>query len=329
MTLCLRPVSRSLRRLASLALAVNLGFGPVQALETAFPPGTEQTAMRLEPLGSYGLPIGPWSDGSMLTRKTEGRIEQTAWRIPAPDLGTLDLLAPLRSALAADGWRLMFECETLDCGGFDFRYSTQVLPEPGMHVDLGDFRFLSARKGSAPAEEHLSLLVSRSTGAGAGYVQMIRVGPPDQPEQVPTPSTKDFVALAPPAQPATTEPDIATALERGSLVLDGLEFASGAADTPRGADAALASLAAYLAAHPDRSLALVGHTDASGSLDTNIALSKRRAEAVRTRLIQDHAIAPARIIALGAGFMAPRDSNLTDEGRARNRRVEAMLTSTR
>lgn len=261
----------------------------------------------------------------MLTRKTEGQVEQTAWRIPAPDLGTLQLLAPLRTAILAEGWRLMFECDTLDCGGFDFRYATQVLPEPDMHVDLGDFRFLSARRGTAPAEEHLSLLVSRSTGAGAGYAQMIRVSPsaPAAPDTAAPPPADGPPRAAAPAQ------GIAAALERGSLVIEGLEFASGAADTPRGADATLADLAAYLAAHPDRSLALVGHTDASGSLETNIALSRRRAEAVRARLIQDHRLDPARLIALGAGFMAPRDSNLTEDGRARNRRVEAILTSTR
>lgn len=328
MTKCPSPAFRRLR-LAAAALAGLCS--PVLALDTAFPPGTEQTALRVERLGSYGLPIGPWSEGSMLTRRTEGRIEQTAWRIPAPGLSTLELLTPLRSMLEREGWRLIYECETQGCGGFDFRYSTQVLPEPGMHVDLGDFRFVSARKGMGAAEEHLSLLVSRSTGAGAGYVQMIHVGPvsaapqPAAAPDTPAPPLAGVVALAPDAPPQ----GLAAALERGAVVLEGLEFASGAADTPRGADQVLAELAAYLATHPARSIALVGHTDASGSLEANAALSKRRAEAVRARLIKDHGADAARITALGAGFMAPRDSNLTGEGRARNRRVEAMLTSTR
>lgn len=317
MTKCPSPAFRRLRPAAVVLVGL---CAPALALDTAFPPGTEQTVLRVERLGSYGLPIGPWSEGSMLTRRTEGRIEQTAWRIPAPGLSTLELLTPLRSMLEREGWRLMYECETEGCGGFDFRYSTQVLPEPGMHVDLGDFRFVSARKGLGAAEEHLSLLVSRSTGAGAGYVQMIHVGPP---MAAPEPTADTPAATAAPPQA------LAAALEAGSVVLEGLEFASGAADTPRGADRALAELAAYLAAHPARSIALVGHTDASGSLEANIALSKRRAEAVRARLIADHGADATRITALGAGFMAPRASNLTDEGRARNRRVEAMLTSTR
>ena len=325
---CPRPKFRGLRCLATCALALGLGTGQGQTLPlaAALPPGTEQTASRVERLGSYGLPIGPWSEGSMLTRQTEGRVEQSAWRIPQPDMGTLELLAPLRSALEGQGWRLMFECETTSCGGFDFRYSTQVLPEPGMHVDLGDFRFLSARKGMGGAEEHISLLVSRSTGAGAGYVQMIQIGPPDI---TPRPPTTEPQPAGPTIAAPAASSGVWAALESGSVILEGLEFATGAADTALGADELLAALAAYLVANPTRTLGLVGHTDASGSLDINVSLSRRRAESVRKRLVDHHGVPAERVIALGAGFMAPRSSNLTEDGRTKNRRVEAILTSTR
>jgi OOP family OmpA-OmpF porin len=310
----------AMRAIGALVLALCASAAP--ALEGGFPPGAERTAQRFEALGSHALPIGPWADGAMLTQRVEGRVEQSAWRVPgAAAQGTLALLAPLRAALLAEGWQLLFECETLSCGGFDFRYSTQVLPEPAMHVDLGDFRFLSARRGQGAGREHLSLLVSRSAGAGTGHVQMIRVGPAG--------------AAAPPA-PAPLAPAVpvdagglAAALEGGSAVLDGVTFASGDAATVQGGDAALVALAAWLAANPDRTIALVGHTDASGSLESNVALSRKRAEAVRARLIADHGADGARITALGAGFMAPRGSNLTEEGRAKNRRVEAIVTSTR
>lgn len=302
--------------------------GPCLALDLPFPAGTERTAARSEGLGSYALPIGPWADGSMLVQRTEGRVDQSAFLLPEAEVGTLALFKPLRDALQAGGWQVLYECETLACGGFDFRYSTQVLPEPAMHVDLGDFRFLSARRGGGMATEHVSLLVSRSVGAGTGHVQLIRVGAADLLPATPQPhlalSTKTDPDLPTPVEAA----DLDTALEEGSVVIEGLEFATGAADLSSGGDSALQGIAAYLAAHPGRSIALVGHTDASGPLDVNVALSLRRAEAVRARLVSEHGADAARITALGAGFMAPRGSNLTDEGRAANRRVEAMLTST-
>lgn len=325
---CLRRMLA--RLLAGAVLACGAG-GAATAFEAGLPADAEQTAARVEALGSYALPIGPWADGSMLTRRTEGRVEQSAWRTESGAEQTLALLAPLRAALLAEGWRILFECDSDSCGGFDFRYSTQVLPEPAMHVDLADFRFLSARRGAGEAEQHVSLLVSRSSGAGAGYLQLIRVDPPtaaDQPAAAPGTGLRqppaDFSASLP-----RGDDSIAQALWTGTLVLEGVEFATGAADTASGGDALLAGIAAYLAAHPEQTLALVGHTDASGSLEVNVALSKRRAEAVRRRLISDFAVPAQRLTALGAGFMAPRDSNQTEDGRARNRRVEAMLTSTR
>jgi OOP family OmpA-OmpF porin len=50
---------------------------------------------------------------------------------------------------------------------------------------------------------------------------------------------------------------------------------------------------------------------------------------VRAALIRDHGVAPERLIAEGVGYLAPRVRNDTAEGRALNRRVEAVVTSER
>lgn len=84
-------------------------------------------------------------------------------------------------------------------------------------------------------------------------------------------------------------------------------------------------LAGYLTDNPNTRLALVGHTDDTGALQANIAVSKSRAEAVRTRLIDAHGVAPDRIEAQGVGYLSPLTSNATPEGRDLNRRVEAVL----
>jgi outer membrane protein OmpA-like peptidoglycan-associated protein len=74
---------------------------------------------------------------------------------------------------------------------------------------------------------------------------------------------------------------------------------------------------------------LVGHTDASGSLAANIAVSERRAEAVAQVLIDRYGVDRDRVTAEGVGFLAPRATNQTEEGRQKNRRVEVVVTSTR
>ena len=55
-----------------------------------------------------------------------------------------------------------------------------------------------------------------------------------------------------------------------------------------------------------------------------MTLSRRRAEAVATSLIQNYNISKARLSTAGVGFLAPVRSNATEDGRALNRRVELV-----
>jgi OOP family OmpA-OmpF porin len=110
-------------------------------------------------------------------------------------------------------------------------------------------------------------------------------------------------------------------------VLDDLAFETGSV-TLEGEYASLRALSDFLSASPGTTIALVGHTDAEGGAEGNIALSRRRAEAARKLLIERHGADPARIETHGVGFFAPLGPNDTEAGRAANRRVEAVITST-
>lgn len=299
--------------------------GPAAALTLDLPAKVLGEETRTELPGSYALPTGPFDGRTVPSRQVEGALDQRAFRLDAKGATTLALFAPLRGQVLATGFQIVLECETRSCGGFDFRFNTDVMPEPDMHVDLGDFRFLSAVRG----DEAVSILVSRSSSAA--YIQITRV-------------TAAPVAPLPPMAPvALEEPEIprgignatdpsaigAALSEFGSAVLEDLDFASGAAALTEGDYPSLAAVAAWLEANPDGTVALVGHTDASGSLAANIALSERRAEAVAEVLTQTYGADPARVDAHGVGYLTPRASNQTEEGRRKNRRVEVVVTSTR
>ncbi len=73
-----------------------------------------------------------------------------------------------------------------------------------------------------------------------------------------------------------------------------------------------------------RTITIVGHTDSIGSHDKNMALSQRRADAVRTYLTT-HGIPEDRVTAQGVGETEPIADNKSAEGRANNRRVEIIL----
>lgn len=312
-------------RFATLTCCVLLAQ-PTYAFDLKLPGPAEATANRQEARTSIRLPIGAFANGRMPTELTEGSLDQTAYRVTLETASTLALMQPLRTQLEGVGFQVVFECETIVCGGFDFRYGIDVLPEPDMHVDLGDFRYLTARRGT---EEVISLLVSRS--GLTGFVQVTQLGGA---VTVAMEAPETALAAQPaPVSPATPTPrltgDLIGGLEQGiALPLEDLVFASGSSALVEGDYGSLAQLAAWLKEDTRRIVTLVGHTDASGGLDGNIRLSKLRAESVRQHLLYADRIAPEQVRAEGVGYLAPRDSNLTEEGRRKNRRVEVMVTST-
>lgn len=301
---------------------------PAGAVTLTLPPGASRALSQTEPLGSYAVPTAPWSEDGLETIGAEGRVSREAWQVPG-SATTLQLLAPLRDQLAGQGYEVLLDCETEGCGGFDFRFETDVLPEPEMHVDLGDFRFLSARREGEEGPEFVTLLVSRAESTG--YLQVVRVDPA-APGAAASAAEGEAVTAAPPVvAPASPQPPggLAENLEnRGRAVLADLVFETGSARLAGDEFASLDALAAYLRDNPDRRITLVGHTDASGSLTANIALSRSRARSVLEELTGSYGIPADQLSADGVGYLMPLASNLTEEGRAANRRVEAVLTST-
>ncbi|OGI87414.1 hypothetical protein A2995_01550 [Candidatus Nomurabacteria bacterium RIFCSPLOWO2_01_FULL_33_24] len=76
--------------------------------------------------------------------------------------------------------------------------------------------------------------------------------------------------------------------------------------------------------NPKMTIKLVGHTDSKGSDSYNMELSKKRALAVKKYII-DHGINSKRLSSFGSGETKPKTSNLTEEGRQKNRRTEVLV----
>ncbi len=87
-------------------------------------------------------------------------------------------------------------------------------------------------------------------------------------------------------------------------------------------------VAAHLQRYPDMTVQVIGHTDSDGDAAYNIGLSKRRANAVAD-ILQAGGVSYTRLAIVGRGEEVPVASNLTEEGKARNRRVEIVMIPTR
>ena len=86
----------------------------------------------------------------------------------------------------------------------------------------------------------------------------------------------------------------------------------------------LREIAEIMRRHPNWKLSIAGHTDSIGGDAPNLDLSKRRATSVKTALVSRYSVSAGRLMTGGFGKSRPVDTNDTEEGRARNRRVELV-----
>jgi len=110
----------------------------------------------------------------------------------------------------------------------------------------------------------------------------------------------------------------------GRVAVYGIYFDTNKTDVKPESEPAIKEIATLLEQNPSLKLYIVGHTDNVGSLEANMDLSKRRAESVISYLVANHKVNAGRLKGMGVGPLAPVASNRTDEGKAKNRRVELV-----
>ena len=209
--------------------------------------------------------------------------------------------------LEDQGYTAAFECsaktDRKTCSR-DLAYGVTRLPDPRMVVDSFNFAY-SLYRAADQGNIYVALLSSENNGRT--YLQA---------------SIVEIEGLEIKMVGAKEIADDLSAL--GHIALYGIRFDTDSANLKPESLETLGELAKYLKAHPEREIMIVGHTDNQGTLDYNIDLSTRRAEAVRGHLVKDHGISGALMRAAGVGFLAPVASNQTADGRAQNRRVEIV-----
>jgi outer membrane protein OmpA-like peptidoglycan-associated protein len=110
----------------------------------------------------------------------------------------------------------------------------------------------------------------------------------------------------------------------GRVALYGIYFDFNKADVKPESDSTLSQIAALLKQNAGLKILVVGHTDNVGSFSFNMDLSQRRAAAVVAVLTTRFSVAKERLTPVGVSFASPVAPNKTDEGRAKNRRVELV-----
>lgn len=327
---------RDLGRVVVLILGL-VGFGSVLASDVSgcsdnpivsrFK-GSEIAGCRAVRFEAVTLPIGRWSDDKhawTATRDLSGRVSRVVYTVPGR-AGGQEVFQSYLSALKAGGFTLAFSCNRFQGCGYGFaenmlggiRDTLAKRPDLASHVissasGEGEFETLTAFLDRPEGEVGVSLMVvDRDTGAGLSMpVVVMRVV--ERQQMASGQVTVDAKAMSD------------GLAKDGHIALYGINFATDSAKIEASSKETLAQMAQMLATQPTAKVFIVGHTDDTGRLAHNLALSKARAEAVVDALVTKYGIKPDRLMAEGVASFSPVASNASDAGRARNRRVEMVL----
>jgi OmpA-OmpF porin, OOP family len=264
----------------------------------------------------YTLPLGALSYRNdqyrwAASRNVEGRVTRITYVMPRN-------IAPLAAQRAYEEMLGKNRFEVLFRGGselgilFPQWYEAQnPFPDGKRHYLLGadNQRFLAARLTRPQGDVYVAVYASTGnvTYQSQGTIQV------------------DVIEVAPLAGGLVRATAMASELEKsGRIAIYTLYFDTGKAELKSPSDATIVEIAALLKAQASTKLYVVGHTDNVGALAANTDLSQRRAAAVVGALTAKFSIAAARLKAAGVGPLAPVASNASEDGRAKNRRVELV-----
>lgn len=213
-----------------------------------------------------------------------------------------------RAALEKAGFQVLFEGSNRELGGYGFKSAARL---PGSHhcvYETRNQRYLLAQAQRGQDRVTVSVYTSTCLGGMPGAFLTIVESREAREGLVQVDAEQMWRRLQ----------------ESGSVSLYGIYFDFDSAAVKPESDPAMKEIAKLMAGHSELKLAVVGHTDLQGTLEYNLDLSDRRAKAVIEKLSSAHGVAKSRLLSKGVGPFAPKASNLSEETRAQNRRVELV-----
>jgi outer membrane protein OmpA-like peptidoglycan-associated protein len=248
---------------------------------------------------------------------------------------SLEVVRNYQQDLKAAGYKATYECSGDACGSADWirqGYFAALLVPGSYWNNIGDNSPAACGGGAFIGDFRYALLDNAATGS---TVAVMAWRPGDVSvycEEVEYKKRTSVIVVKldtkarEQAMEALSASEMGKSLDAsGKVAVYGILFDTAKADIKPESRASLEQIGTLLKQQTRLKLHVVGHTDNAGTLNANIDLSKRRAEAVVAALASSYGIARDRLTANGVASLAPVASNGDEAGKAKNRRVELVL----
>jgi outer membrane protein OmpA-like peptidoglycan-associated protein len=264
-------------------------------------PGSEIQKLESEDFAKYKLVVAIENGKELTGRELEGKLTRLVYANPS-GRSTLEIYRNYREALEKAGAKVLFSCEMESCLPAYAR--SQWSRYNGLFTAAdGDPRYLAAQLAAKGGEAYVAVMV----GKKRSQVDVLEMQAMDT----------GLVVVDPKALGSGIDRD-------GRVSVYGIYFDTDKATIKPESKAALDAIAELLRGRPTLAVYVVGHTDTDGSLAHNMDLSRNRARAVADALVAEYKIDRKRLEGHGVGPLAPAAPNTSDQGKAKNRRVELV-----
>lgn len=249
------------------------------------------------------------SNGSEFTgtKEIEGKIYRIFYSLPTDAGSVYEIFSNYLNALKSSGAEILFNCKNAeDCGKYFWDHLRKLDGKIQMPAYYGEeLAYIAAKFSKGETGYYITIIPGYGLSEMGYEVTVIEVK--EMQQQI----TLDGIEKA--------------MDEKGKVSLYGILFDTGSDVIQPSSFAEIELIAKYLKNRSAVKVYIVGHTDNTGSYQTNMDLSNRRANAVKEVLTSKYGIAADRMTPSGVGPVAPERKNTTESGRAKNRRVEIVL----
>ena len=287
--------------------------------------GSEILKYEQKQYDSLVIPLGMAENSQKLEKSmtVEGVITRLTYKAPE-GRSSLEVLRNYENELKADGYEVLFYAGKENLGSYfaeAARYGEIQWPPnvPGLTLNADSQQYSVLKKQGAGGGEVYVVVYAVENRFWASDLKDVKKQ--QVLLQVDVVETKPMEAKMVTVTSAEMAQTMATA---GGVALYGIYFDFNKADLKPESEPTLKEIAKLLESSPELKVLVVGHTDSVGSFESNADLSQRRAAAVVSALIRNHGVDGKRLKSVGVSFACPKATNQTEEGRAKNRRVELV-----